>query len=955
VAKLLTIPLVTIVLAGALAFYRLPPGWLTPSLQLALTETIGNVELSLPKAKMRWGGWRHPLGIRVHNVSIKNEERNLKLEIPRLLFSLKILPLFNGNAEIGRIFFDSAKISSQNDLIGIISGKVKMRGQDVAMQKEFHSVNISALAHFLWGQHLTQQTSFMVQGKFFMEGSRFLGISKASLQCISEGGTLLIPEIYPDPLHVDQTQLTLIVTEQNVYLKKLSLKRGDSYLSLKGSLRSPITWKKLHKEGGLLEVSLEGKGGAIPVDDLKLLWPRGLSPKPRHWVVHQLSKGKADTVMTKMQGIVHVDAGAKINRFEVPNIYGQIGASQVTVHYFGLLPPATDVTGNCTFTREQFKIQAVGMANDIRLKSANIVINDLHINDQTIDIKLDLEGSIRNSLEIINSDPLYLAKKLDLDPQRFEGRAATQVSLSFPLETNVPLECVKVTAKSQIQDGKIQYDALINGKPVTLDKGNFVLDVDKETLTMKGGASIQMIPTQIGWQEHFEGKNIPFRRQFTVRGDLDVQQLKNLGIYASDYLGGKASANIHYTVGEDARSRIEGFVDLTQTVMVSPILAWQKPAGEAAHLKLKFYKKQVLETYHLDEALLVAPQLNLTVKERNKTGKVYEVDHLQIGNSHLKSIIHQDSDGVLQASIQGKVLDLSYILDDSTQEPLLQPLPSPKGAQATRFKVKLLLDEVFLGKINPIHHVDGEMIYEGNTLMKADVKGKVPHKEEKISLSMSPVSPEQQQFTLESANGGYLLEMLGADYDVEGGHLVIKGIKTEKNRNIADALSKSDKNSWEIRGNISIGNFTINKAPLLARLLSAASLKGIVNFFSGRGIHFQEGTTDFSLSPEKLVVKKMRLISPSIGLILNGSLDRYANKVNFSGELIPLYIINTILARIPLVGSWISGGREDGVFMTQFTMTGDRQDPALAINPITSLTPGLVREFLNAQESKSKV
>ena len=168
-------------------------------------------------------------------------------------------------------------------------------------------------------------------------------------------------------------------------------------------------------------------------------------------------------------------------------------------------------------------------------------------------------------------------------------------------------------------------------------------------------------------------------------------------------------------------------------------------------------------------------------------------------------------------------------------------------------------------------------------------------------------------------------------------------------------MTKSDKNSWEIRGNISIGNFTINKAPLLARLLSAASLKGIVNFFSGRGIHFQEGTTDFSLSPEKLVVKKMRLISPSIGLILNGSLDRYANKVNFSGELIPLYIINTILARIPLVGSWISGGREDGVFMTQFTMTGDRQDPALAINPITSLTPGLVREFLNAQESKSKV
>ena len=36
--------------------------------------------------------------------------------------------------------------------------------------------------------------------------------------------------------------------------------------------------------------------------------------------------------------------------------------------------------------------------------------------------------------------------------------------------------------------------------------------------------------------------------------------------------------------------------------------------------------------------------------------------------------------------------------------------------------------------------------------------------------------------------------------------------------------------------------------------------------------------------------------------------------------------------------------------MTQFTLMGDRQDPTLMINPISSVTPGLVREFFANQE-----
>jgi len=78
---------------GVVGFYRLPPGWVTPSFQMALVETMGDVQLTIPEAQIGWGGWRHPLGIRVRQVALKKEDTGLALDIPNLLLSLKILPL----------------------------------------------------------------------------------------------------------------------------------------------------------------------------------------------------------------------------------------------------------------------------------------------------------------------------------------------------------------------------------------------------------------------------------------------------------------------------------------------------------------------------------------------------------------------------------------------------------------------------------------------------------------------------------------------------------------------------------------------------------------------------------------------------------------------------------------------------------------------------------------------
>lgn len=950
-AKLLTILVGVVCLIGGIGFYRLPAGWVEPSFHSALTETLGPIQVTIPQAQMRWGDWRHPLGINVRQVALKNEKTGLNLEIPDLLLSLKVIPLLWGKAEIAQCFFQSAKIYSTKHLLGEISGEAKRRGTKLSLHAHFQKIDARALVYLFKTGDCPSDASFLLEGSLILEGSYKTGLSSINLDCKTEGGKLAIPEIYPQPLHLDKVELSVIGTGQTLSLQKFSVRRGDASLAIQGSIHSPISWKDLYEKGGKTQVYLEGKGAAIPVDDLSLLWPQGLSPKPRHWVVHQLSKGTANHVKTQMQGIMSFDPGGKINRFEVPHIQGNIDASGITVDYFGKLPPVADVEGKCHFTRQQFIIDAIGVANGILLKTAKIVIDGLDLKDQTIDIKLDLEGPVRNSLEIVNAEPLRFAQKLDLNPAHIAGQARTHLHLAFPLETALPLDLINVKAQSQIKGGEILYEAQLEGKPIKLDQGTFQLDVTKKTLEMKGTGHLQGVATQIQWQEYFADIGIPFRRQFLLKSALNLKNLKNFGINAADYLSGQAEASIHYTVSPNDGGILEGFVDLTPAIIVSPVLIWQKEKGKAAHLKLKVRKNPHQSTFTLEEASLIAPDLSMVIEgKRSKQGDVYQVEHLRIGNSHLKSTIQYSKEGLLQAMVRGKTLDLSHVLDDSAPEPLIKPSSLKARKSDAQIKVNLFLDEVRLGKENLIRNVNGEMLYHRDTLMWAKLKGKARHNEELISLNMVPLSKDRQQFTLESGDGGHLLEMLGAGYDLEGGHLVIRGVKTTKEQGKEEGVSKP----WEIVGTISINDFVINKAPLLARLLSAASLQGIVNMFSGRGIHFRTGEADFSLTPENLSLKKVRLISPSLGLVLGGSIDRLHHKVNFIGELIPLYMVNSLLAQIPLVGSWISGGRDDGIFMTHFTLSGDRQDPDLAINPITTVTPGLMREFLMTQRAEGK-
>jgi hypothetical protein len=58
-------------------------------------------------------------------------------------------------------------------------------------------------------------------------------------------------------------------------------------------------------------------------------------------------------------------------------------------------------------------------------------------------------------------------------------------------------------------------------------------------------------------------------------------------------------------------------------------------------------------------------------------------------------------------------------------------------------------------------------------------------------------------------------------------------------------------------------------------------------------------------------------------------------------------MLNGIIGHLPLVGWVLTGGEDQGLFAASFRLTGSNDDPTVTVNPLSALTPGLLRKMFD--------
>ena len=144
-----------------------------------------------------------------------------------------------------------------------------------------------------------------------------------------------------------------------------------------------------------------------------------------------------------------------------------------------------------------------------------------------------------------------------------------------------------------------------------------------------------------------------------------------------------------------------------------------------------------------------------------------------------------------------------------------------------------------------------------------------------------------------------------------------------------------------------VNGFTLRQAPLLARLLTVASLTGIGNLLAGQGIFFDRFEMPFTYRREVLAVERVRLSGSQLGLTAQGTLDLGRDTIDLSGTIVPIFGLNWAIGRIPVLGDFLRGTEGEGAFAMTYTATGAVAEPSILVNPLSVLAPGMIRELFS--------
>ena len=243
--------------------------------------------------------------------------------------------------------------------------------------------------------------------------------------------------------------------------------------------------------------------------------------------------------------------------------------------------------------------------------------------------------------------------------------------------------------------------------------------------------------------------------------------------------------------------------------------------------------------------------------------------------------------------------------------------------------ISVQLNNIFIDKNSKLTNLVGEISLKKNDVISAEIRSKINNKND-FSLSVKTNSKDEKVTNL----------------FIEEPEPFIKNYKFIKGFTEGKLSYGSIKKNNETKANLKIYDFKVQDVPVLAKLLTLASLQGIADILTGEGIRFNEFEMNYESNQSLTNINEMYAIGPAISILMEGYIDR--NKLtSLRGTLVPATTINKTISKIPLLGDILVGKKVgEGVFGVSFKIKGPPKDLKTSVNPIKTLTPRFITRTL---------
>lgn len=677
--------------------------------------------------------------------------------------------------------------------------------------------------------------------------------------------------------------------------------------------------------GGLLaggwpnafDVSTRLTASAIPIDSLPHLWPEKIGPHTRHWITTRVHDGIIDRMNAVMALHVDVDAPKPVNvtRFDGTGSYRNL-----TIEYFPPLEPVRGVNGTVTFDRTHMGFAPIsGHVLGGHEVAASVKLYNLDTNNEMGDIDVTLSGPLHDALKVLDTKPLQYAKALGLDAEHASGNFTAHVFFRLPLKHDLNFDEVEYRTEAQLSEVAVPH-AFFNRD---LSDGAFKMALDRAALTLDGTAAIDGAPMKLTWVENL-GKQA-LRRRYTVQGRLDDAARARLGFDFSDYATVHGPIDVALTYGLRTNRQADASVTagLKDATIEIPKIDWHKAAGQPAMARfdLQLADDQLTQVRN---ATLVGSGISAQLSaDFDKTGlSRIDVSHLVAGDTNAQIALVRTGNSWM-ADLSGPSFDASGLMRDVSRPSVANPPP---------LAIHATVDRLVLGSNRQLTNFSARLRSDGPHWTEAEIDGALAQGK-KLTVRFGGANGPGK-FDLTADDFGALLRVLDVSGDIEGGTFAVKG----------DAVDQDGKRV--LKGTFNGTDYRLVRAPLFARLLTLTSFTGVSNLLAGgRGIPFKVLQGDMVYGAGGLKIDNMRAYGGAIGVSASGTVDYDAGTLDASGTLVPANILNTVIGDIPLIGSMLVGGEGQGIFGANFRVAGPISDPQIAVNPLSAIAPGFLRNL----------
>ncbi|MFL2771604.1 MAG: DUF3971 domain-containing protein [Rhodospirillaceae bacterium] len=668
--------------------------------------------------------------------------------------------------------------------------------------------------------------------------------------------------------------------------------------------------------------------------DIQINWPAEAAPNLRKWVQDNLVTGhitnasfdlllggesSSELGLTDLKGYAEFDEFEVVYNKEMPsidNLSGKLSIGQAEV--------SIDISNGNIASRETNKL--------LDLTSGRVRLHGLNTGSPMVDLDLIINGGLREAISLIDGQPLNYASFLGLSSLSTSGEVEVLLGLDFPIIQKLSLEQFEMNTQAKIQNATINSIAF--GLP--LESGQFSLALDNSGMDVVGTASIGGIQTGLSWRENFLGGQ--YRRQYAFDAVVENNQRPLLGLggeyFQPPYLDGPIRMEAIYTLNRDGNANLALEVDLNRPSLSLSQLNWFKPEGVealfAADMKITAEGIESIDNFSISS---VEAGLNVlgsaTFTGKSKLSRL-SFDQALIGKNDFTALMERKSDGTMEINALGNTIDGSTLwasIRESDQS-RANPLPTEKNDSST-FRFNGRMKTLILSSGGEMTDVTLNLDQSRIGLSRISFNGFVKNGEQ-FQLTLTPVD-NVRSFEAKSKNGGAVLEVLGLGDDFVNGDLLLTGTILE---------------SGAVDGIFKMKSFQVVDAPLLARLLSVASLTGIVDELNGDGISFSELNLPFNYFENIFTIKNGAMYGTSLGLTARGSYFMDQNIIKGEGTLIPAYAFNSAIGSIPIVGPILTGGEKSGgVFAATYSIQGNPYGGEVIVNPLATFAPGFLRQI----------